>query len=372
VFNNEEESMKAMSAVSRAVLCAAVPVLVAACGERTPSKQAGAPAPAQPTQVVELNMASAFPTSLTLIGEAAPKFADKVKRASGGTIDIKVYEPGALVPSLETIPAVSKGSVASAWSSPGFFTGTDSAFAFFTTVPFGPGAAEFLGWMYYGGGLQLQTEMFAKHDIHAIPCGITPPEASGWFRKEIKSLDDLKGLKMRFFGLGAKVMDKFGVSTQLLAPGDIFQALQLGTIDATEFANPSLDEKLGFYQVAKYYYFPGWHQPASFLDLFVNQKVWDGLSDQHKAILEESCSDSLLQILAEGEATQWAAMKRMRDEHGVKIMRWSPEILKAYEKAWNEVVADESKANPNFKKVYDSYSTFRANYAIWRDYGYLQ
>jgi TRAP-type mannitol/chloroaromatic compound transport system substrate-binding protein len=364
--------MNATPIKSLVPLGVAATLLITACGERTPSTQANAPAAAQPAQVVELNMASVFPTSLTLIGEAAPKFAEKVKRASGGTLNIKVYEPGALVPGLETIQAVSKGSVASAWSSPGFFSGTDSAFAFFTTVPFGPGAPEFLAWMYYGGGRELQDEMFAKHDIHAIPCGITPPEASGWFRKEIKSVDDLKGLKMRFFGLGAKVMDKLGVSTQLLAPGDIFQALQLGTIDATEFANPSLDEKLGFYQVAKYYYFPGWHQPASFLDLFVNMKTWDGLSDQHKAILEQACGAQLLQIMAEGEATQWAAMKRMRDEHGVHLMRWSPDMLKVYEKAWNEVVAEESKANPNFKRVYDSYAAFRANYAIWRDYGYLQ
>jgi TRAP-type mannitol/chloroaromatic compound transport system substrate-binding protein len=262
--------------------------------------------------------------------------------------------------------------VASAWSSPGFFSGTDSAFAFFTTVPFGPGIPEFLAWMYYGGGMELQNEMFGQHNIHAIPCGITPPEASGWFRREITSVADLKGLKMRFFGLGAKVMDRLGVSTQLLAPGDIFQALQLGTIDATEFANPSLDEKLGFYQVAKYYYFPGWHQQASILDFFINQEVWDGLSDQHKAIIEQACGDMLRQIMAEGEATQWAAMKRMRDEHGVQIKRWPPAILKAYEETWNEVVAEESKANPNFKKVYDSYSAFRANYAIWRDYGYLQ
>jgi len=363
--------MNPTAIVLRAAACIAAALLVVSCGERgTTEKAASSQAPA--AQVVELNMASVFPTSLTLIGEAAPKFADKVRRVSGGTIDIKVFEPGALVPGLETIQAVSKGSVASAWSSPGFFSGTDSAFAFFTTVPFGPGIPEFLAWMYYGGGLELQDEMFGQHNIKAIPCGITPPEASGWFRNEIKSVDDLKGLKMRFFGLGAKVMDKLGVATQLLAPGDIFQALQLGTIDATEFANPSLDEKLGFYQVAKYYYFPGWHQQASILDFFINKANWDALSDQQKAVFEVTCGDTVRQIMAEGEATQWAAMKRMRDEHGVKIMRWPPQILKAYEKAWNEVVAEESAANPNFKKVYDSYSAFRANYALWRDHGYLQ
>ncbi|MBI1396112.1 MAG: C4-dicarboxylate ABC transporter [Betaproteobacteria bacterium] len=357
-----------------AAVCAAAVAIISGCGggEETGEKAAAATESAQPQKVVEMTLASVYPTSLTLVGEAAPKLVDNIKRASGGSLVLKVYEPGALVPGLESIQAVSKGSVDTAWSSPGFFAGTDTAFNIFSTVPFGPDMPEFLAWMYDGGGLELQNEMFAQHDIHAVVCGIQPPEASGWFRKEIKTVDDLKGLKMRFFGLGAKVMEKLGVATQLLAPGDIFQALQLGTIDATEFSNPSLDQKLGFYQVAKYYYFPGWHQQASLIDLFINQKKWDALSDQHKAIIEQACGDMVRHIMAEGEATQWAAMKAMRDEHGVIIKTWPPEIMKAYRKAWDEVVAEESAANPNFKKVYDSYSQFRSNYALWREYGYLR
>jgi TRAP-type mannitol/chloroaromatic compound transport system substrate-binding protein len=245
-------------------------------------------------------------------------------------------------------------------------------FNFFTTVPFGPNAPEFLAWMYHGGGLELADEMFAEHNVKAIPCGIIPPEASGWFRKEIKSVDDLRGMKMRFFGLGARVMDKMGVATQLLAPGDIFQALQLGTIDATEFAMPSNDESFGFYQIAKYYYFPGWHQPASILDLFVNMDVWNGLSDQHKAVLEITCGDMVRAILARGEASQAPAMRRMRDKHDVKIKYWSPEMLAAYQKAWDEVVEEESKNNANFKKVYASYSKFREEFKLWGDNGYLK
>jgi TRAP-type mannitol/chloroaromatic compound transport system substrate-binding protein len=356
-----------------AALCAVMLPFIAACGDRGASNDAAAPADGKPSpmQNVSWNMVSVYPTSLTLVGEGAKKLVDKVQRASGGSITLKLFEPGALVPGLESIQAVSKGSVDVAWSSPGFFAGTDSVFNIFSTVPFGPDMPEFLAWIYHGGGIELQNELFAAHNIHTIPCGIQPPEASGWFRKEIKTVSDLKGLKMRFFGLGAKVMEKLGVATQLLAPGDIFQALQLGTIDATEFSNPSLDEKLGFYQVAKYYYFPGWHQQASIIDLFINKAKWDSLADQQKAVIEMACGDMVRQIMAEGEATQWKAMKEMRDKHGVKIMRWSPEILAAYEKAWKEVVADESASNPNFKKVYDSYSAFRENYAIWRDYGYL-
>jgi TRAP-type mannitol/chloroaromatic compound transport system substrate-binding protein len=329
-------------------------------------------ASAHAQQKVRLNLASAFPSSLTLIGEAAPKLAKKVDRISGGTLEIRVNEPGALVPALQAIQATSQGSVDAAWSNAGFFASTDSAFNLFATVPFGPGIPEYLAWIHNGGGLQLSREMFGKHGIHNIPCAIIPPEASGWFRKEIKSPADLKGLKMRFFGLGAKVMAKLGVATQLLAPGDIFQALQLGTIDATEFSLPSMDQKFGFYQVAKFYYFPGWHQQATFLEVYVNQKRWAGLSDQHQAMVEAACGELTRDVIAEGEATQWKAMSEMRDKHGVKIMRWSPEIMAAIQKAWNEVVAEESKANPNFKRVYDSYSRFRADYAVWREHGYLK
>jgi len=365
--------MNKQSTILAAALCAAALPFLASCGNRDASKEGATTAAGKSTAVKDVtwNMVSVYPTSLTLVGEGAKKLVDKVQRASGGSVTLKLYEPGALVPGLESIQAVSKGSVDVAWSSPGFFAGTDTVFNIFSTVPFGPDMPEFLAWMYYGGGLDLQNELFAQHNIHSIPCGIQPPEASGWFRKEIKTVDDLKGLKMRFFGLGAKVMDRLGVSTQLLAPGDIFQALQLGTIDATEFSNPSLDEKLGFYQVAKYYYFPGWHQQASIIDLFINKAKWDSLADQQKAVIELACGDMVRQIMAEGEATQWKAMKNMRDEHGVKLMRWSPAIMNAYEKAWKEVVAEESATNPNFKKVYASYSDFRKNYAIWRDYGYL-
>jgi TRAP-type mannitol/chloroaromatic compound transport system substrate-binding protein len=364
--------MSRLSAGPGAVLCVAV-LALGACGKssETPSASSQASAPAE-SKPVTLNMASIFPTSLTIVGEAGPWLVQKIKRASGGNIDIKIFEPGALVPGLESIQAVAKGSVDAAWSSPGFFSGTDSVFNMFSTVPFGPAIPEYLAWMYYGGGKELQEEMFAKHNIHPVICGIHAPEASGWFRKEIKSVDDLKGLKMRFFGLGAKVMEKLGVSTQLLAPGDIFQALQLGTIDATEFSMPALDQKQGFYQVAKYYYFPGWHQQASILVLFINQAKWDGLSDQQKAIIELACGDLVREVAAVSEAAQYKAMQEMRDQHGVKIMRWSPEILKAYETAWGEVVAEENASNPNFKKVWDSYSKFRSDYAIWREHGYLQ
>jgi TRAP-type mannitol/chloroaromatic compound transport system substrate-binding protein len=372
----EEEKMKKLFGLSAAVACMAVLLSTSGCGDSGQQPQSASSgdsaAPAPTAEKVTLKMASVFPASLQLLGDSAVKLSKTVGEMSGGTLELKFFEPGALVPGLEAIPAVSKGSVETAWSSPGFFAGTDTTFSFFSTTPFGANPTEFLAWMYYGGGLELSDEMFGEHNIKAIPCQMIPPEASGWFRKEIKTLDDVKGMKMRFFGLGAKVMDKMGVATQLLAPGDIFQALQLGTIDATEFSMPSSDESFGFYQVAKYYYFPGWHQPASFNDLFINMDVWNGLSTQHKRILEVACGDMVRDGLARGDAAQAPAMRRMRDKHGVKIMYWSDEILDAYRKAWDEVVAEEEAANPNFKKVNASYSKFREEYALWGQNGYLK
>jgi TRAP-type mannitol/chloroaromatic compound transport system substrate-binding protein len=321
---------------------------------------------------VRLNMASTFPGSMVLIGDAAKALSAKAARVSGGEIEIRFHEPGALVPAAQSVEAVSQGSVDAAWAGAGWFAGKDSAFNMFSSVPFGPGLGEYLAWMYYGGGLETAREMFAKHNVYNIPCALIPPEASGWFRKEIKSADDLKGLKMRFFGLGAKVMEKLGVATQQLAPGDIFQALQLGTIDATEFSLPAIDQRLGFFQVAKFYYFPGWHQQATFFDLMINKAKWDALSDQHKAVIETVCGDLVRETMAQGEAAQWKAIKEMQEKGGVQIKKWPPEMIAAFDKAWKEVVAEESQRNPNFKRVWDSYTAFRAGYALWRDHGYLQ
>ncbi len=327
---------------------------------------------ANSVQKTTLKLVSVFPTSLELLGTNLHVFVDQVKRVSGGMLEIKTYEPNALVPPLESIPAVSKGSVDVAWSTPGFWSGTDSAFNFFTTVPFGPRPGEFLAWMYNGGGLDLLDEMFAEHNLKSIPCGIQPPEASGWFRKEIKTSADLRGLKMRFFGLGAKVMDQLGVATQLLAPGEIFQALQLGTIDASEFANPSIDKNMGFSQIAKYYYFPGWHQPTSILHFIINTGKWDKLADQQQAAIEYTCGNMIVKMLAEAESNQWSAMKEMQEKDNVILKRWPPEIIAEFRAGWEKVVEEESAKNPNFKKVYDSYAAFRENYSLWADYGYLR
>jgi len=320
---------------------------------------------------VRLDVASTFPNSMPVLGEVSRYLPRKVLEASEGELVMVFHEPGALVPGADTVKAVAAGRVPAAWAGAGWFAREDSAFNMFSSVPFGPGIGEYVAWLYRGGGLEMAREMFHARGIHNIPCGVIPPEASGWFRKEIRTVDDLKGLKMRFFGLGAKVMQKFGVVTSQQPPGEILEALRSGTLDAAEFSLPAMDQPLGFYKVAKYYYFPGWHQQATLFDLYVNKAVWDKLPKRHRALLEIACGDAMREMIADGEGLQWKAMKEMQAE-GVHIKRWPPDMLVAFENAWGEVAAEEAAASPSFKRVYDSYLRFRENYAIWRHFNFLQ
>ncbi|MGE0765396.1 MAG: TRAP transporter substrate-binding protein [Hyphomicrobiaceae bacterium] len=320
---------------------------------------------------VRAQLGAAFPTSTGILGPAEKRFVKNVNDLSGGTIDVKLFEPGALVPASQYFDAVSSGSLDMAYTATGYFTGKDIAFALFGAVPFGPGVGEYIAWFEYGGGNKLSDELHAKYNIIAKLCGIIAPEASGWFRKEIKSVDDFKGLKMRFYGLGANVMQKMGVATQLLQAGEIFQALQLGTIDATEFSMPSMDLTLGFHQVAKHYYFPGWHQQASTAHVYISKAKWDEFSPAQKNVIDQSCKAQMFQEFAESEASQFGAINELKQK-GVTIHTWPPEILKALEEKWNEVVAEQKAASPEFAKIWANYSEFRKNYDVWRLNGYLK
>ena len=319
---------------------------------------------------VSINVASTFPISMPILGEVSRSLPAKIDRASGGELVFKFYEPGALVPAAKTVDAVADGTVPAAWAGAGWFASKNSAFNLFSSVPFGPGMGEYLAWLYKGGGLELARDMFRAYGVHNIPCGLIPPEASGWFKREIRTIEDLKGLRMRFFGLGALVMRHFGVETQQLPPGEILPALVADRLDASEFSLPAMDKPLGIYTSAKFYYFPGWHQQATLFDLYISRTVWDGLAERHKAIIELACGDAMIEMIAAGEALQWKAMRELQAE-GVQIRRWSPAILVAFEEAWKEIAATEAAANPDFKRVYESYSRFREDYAIWKHYSFL-
>src|SRR5918995_2000523 len=261
--------------------------------------------PAEAQKTVRWKMASAFGSKLPHLGTSAIRFSENLKIASGGTLDLKFFEPNALVPALECFDAVSKGSVEACWTTPGYHTGKYPALAFFTTVPFGPAIGEFLAWKWFGGGNELRNEIYAKHNLFALDCFAIGPETSGWFRKEVKSVAELKGIKMRFFGLGAQVMQKLGVNTQLLAGADIFPALERGVIDATEFSMPTMDTRLGFHQVAKFNYFPGWHQQSSVSELMMNKEAWDKLPDKYKAMIEISLEAQMMHTYVESDHSQF-------------------------------------------------------------------
>lgn len=320
---------------------------------------------------VNFKFASTYPSSLTILGTMAKRFESQIELISGGNIKFRFFEPGALAPPLETFDAVSYGALDSAWSSPGFWSGKVPALQTFAAIPFGPDSAEYMAWYYNGGGQEIFEDIYHKHNIHSIICGISPPEASGWFKEEINSLEDLRGIRMRFFGLGARVMSKLGVSTQLLATGDILPALELGAIDATEFSVPAVDQKLGFDKVAKHYYFPGWHQQSTFFELMINLDKWNQLSVLQQAQINITCGDNMRFGIAEGEALQAEAINLLK-ESGTIFHQWPDDFLDAFEQAWIEVAEEEAAKDANFKRAWLSLQSFRQSYKTWKDLGYIK
>jgi len=313
---------------------------------------------------VNWKMASTFAGTLPILGTGGVYFSEKLTEITDGRVNVKFFDPGKLVPALEVFDSTSKGAIDAAWSAAGYWTGKIPAAAFFGAIPFGPDTTEYLSWVYHGGGWDLWKELYGRSNIVPIPCGIIPPEASGWFRQPITSPDQFKGMKIRFYGIGGEAMKKLGASVQLLAAGDIFPALERGVIDATEFSMPSIDQKLGFFQIAKHYYFPGWHQQSSLLELLVNTERWNELSKGDKALMETVCRDTIVRNVTLGEHQQGEALANFKSK-GVKIHYWSDEFLNTFKKAFDEVVVEKSAQDPDFKRVYDSYTSYREQYKDW-------
>lgn len=329
--------------------------------------QAVTEAPGRP---VVIRLASAAPTSAPQIGTMAVAMVEKLSTASDGNVEMKVFEPNMLAPNAELFDKVSDGSVDAVWSSPNFFAERDSVFWLFSTVPFGPSAGEYLAWLAYGGGQDLMDESFARFNIKPIVCTVLPPESGGWFRREINTVADLNGLRMRFMGIGAKVLRRLGVDTVALNGGDTFYALQSGSIDAAEFSLPFIDLRYGFEKAANHYYFPGWHQQSSLITLLINMKVWDGLTEAQRGLINNACGDNIRESLAEGEVQQVKALQEIR-ARGVNIHTLPKPVMDALKSSWFQVVKEESAANPEFKKVWESYYGFRKAYTEWRNLGYL-
>lgn len=320
----------------------------------------------------QLEMTSAFGKNLPILGTAAVDFVEKINGISS-EVEFEHFDPGKLVPAVEALDAVSNGSVDAAYATTGYWQGKINAASLFAAVPFGPEAGEFLGWILYDDGAKYWQQMYDdnNYNVKTFPCGVIAPETSGWFKKEINTVADLKGLNMRFFGLGAKAMEKLGVSTSLLGASDIFPALERGAIDATEFSMPLIDARLGFHKIAKYNYFPGWHQPATLFELLVNRDVWDELNEEAQNAIEVACLANVTTNLAEGEAKNFAAMVENTENNGVVIKQWPAELLEAFEGAWSEVAAELAAEDPFFKEVWDDLAEYRAGYKTWSNAIYL-
>lgn len=311
-------------------------------------------------------MASTFPGSFPLLGSGGKQLADTITEATADAVKVRFYDPGALVPPFEVFDAVSKGSVDAGWSTPGYWVGKIPAAALFSSVPFGMRTDEMLSWYKNGGGKEAFEALYEPHNIKPLVCAILPPEGGGWFRKEIASVDDLKGLNMRIGGTPALALEKLGVSTQMIAGGELYQALELGTIDAAEFSMPSVDATAGFHEVASYYYFPGWHQPATILELLINKDRWNALSDLQRRQVEIACDATIAQIIAEAEASQVAALREIESK-GAKIVRLPDEVQKALGDAWLAVAAEMSEQDPQFREIWTGMNDFRKTYARWNE-----
>ncbi len=315
----------------------------------------------------------AFSTELPGLGTPIVRVSEDLATISGKRVQMKVYEPGKLVAPFEILDAVSSGKINSGYATAGYWAGKIPAAPLFSAVPFGPEAGEYMAWLYYGNGLALYQEMYdqAGYNVKVLPCTIIAPETSGWFAEEITSAEQLDGLKMRFFGLGGKVMQKLGVATSLLPGGEIFPALEKGAIDATEFSMPAIDQRLGFDKLVKFNYFPGWHQQATVFELLINKDEWNGLAAELQAQIELACKAQMTESFAEGEAIQFAAMQKNVEENGVAIKDWSPEMLELFRATWEEVAAEEVARDPFFAKVYEDLKAFRDGYAIWKSHAFL-
>ena len=313
---------------------------------------------------VRWRIASSFPKSLDTIFGGAETFAKQVKAMSGGKFDVSVHAAGELMPPLGVVDAVQQGSIEACHTAPYYFFGKNEAFGLGCAIPFGLNSRQMSAWMFEGNGLKLMREFYAGYNIVNFPCGNTGAQMGGWFRKEIKSLADIKGLKFRIGGFGGKVIEKLGGIPQNIPGGEIYPALEKGTIDAAEWVGPYDDQKLGFNKVAPYYYYPGWWEGGPQLDLFVNQKAWDALSPENKAIVESATAHAHVVMQARYDALNPGALKQLVGS-GTKLRAFPQDMMNEAFKAAMALYNDLSAKNPQWNKIYADFSKFRAEQNVW-------
>ncbi len=326
--------------------------------------------PASAFDTIRWQVPIAFASTLTALGDTMPWVADQLRAVTGGAIDMRVAEPGTVIPALSVFDNVSEGNVDAGYSWMGYERGVVPASALFGATPFGLESAEFVAWMTHHGGQELLEDTFHPFNVHPVLCGVISPETAGWFREEVPTVESLEGLRFRAAGVGGEIFAEFGMSVSLLPGGELFQALETGVLDATEFSLPTVDEQLGFYQVADYLYLPGWHQPTTNQFLYINLDVWEGLSDQTQAVIETTCMAGTMYALARAEALQGAVLQRF-EERGTNIRTYSDEQIEAFYAATQRVFDRLRAEDEMFDAVLASMEAFQMEHRPWRELGYL-
>ena len=311
-----------------------------------------------------------FQTTMPVLGDNPIYVTESLRTASGGAVDIRLFEPGEVVPAFGISEAVRDGKIEAGYTWLGYDQGRIPSSALLAAVPFGMEPWEFAAWWFDAGGEAVGRALYAKHNTHIIFCGLTGPETAGWFREPVRSLADVKGLKIRFAGIGGKVIERTGASVTMLPGGEIFQALEKGAIDATEYALPIVDQALGFNRVATYNYYPGWHQPSTASHMVVNMDVWNGTSAADQVLIETACTAGVLRNLARSEALQGAVIAGF-PEVGVTAETLPDDLLRELERITETVLQEEAQRDPDFATILASQNAFRADYAHWKARGYL-
>ena len=323
-----------------------------------------APAIVHAQSTVRWRLASSFPKSLDTIFGAADVFAKKISNMSGGKFQISVHAGGELMPAFGVVDGVQNGTVEMAHTAPYYFVGKDETFAIGCAIPFGLNSRQMTAWMYEGNGLKLMREFYAKYNIISFPGGNTGAQMGGWYRKPIKSIEDMKGLKMRIGGFAGKVIERLGAVPQNIPGGEIYQALEKGTIDAAEWVGPYDDQKLGFHKVAPFYHFPGWWEGGPQLDFFINQKAYGSLSAEYKAMVEAAASQAHIEMQARYDAHNPLALKQLVAAK-TQLVQFPKTVMDAAYKASMDIYSELNEKNPEWRKVYSDYAKFRADQNMW-------
>jgi TRAP-type mannitol/chloroaromatic compound transport system substrate-binding protein len=313
---------------------------------------------------VRWRLASSFPKALDTIYGAAEVLSKRVAAVTNNRFQIRVFAGGEIVPAFGVADAVGNGTVEIGHTASYYYVGKNPTFGLTTSIPFGMNARQMSAWMYHGGGLQVSREFYRQFGFLNYPGGNTGAQMGGWWRREIQTVADLKGIKIRNPGFGGRVHAALGAVPQQIPGGEIYQALERGTIDAAEWVGPYDDEKLGLQKIARFYYYPGWWEPGPLLEFYVNQKAFDALPADYKAALEGACHEADITMTAEYDAKNPAALARLVNG-GAQLRAFSPAIMQAAFKASQDIYNDEANKFPEFKKVFDSYSRFQRDSSRW-------